>query len=304
MKPTYHEGELAVQTQAGVREMASRVGRSIRPNIPPAAQEFLRDQPMAIVGSVDERGRVWASLLTGQPGFIEAVDEHTLRLDAEPIKGDPLGDNLRVPAQIGVLVIEPATRRRMRLNGRVAEPRRGGIYVHADEVYSNCPKYIQARVWERNESVLGERAMHGVRRELTLTEDQQRLISGADTFFIASHHPEGGADASHRGGNPGFVRVTNDGGALAWGDYSGNSMFQTLGNIAVNPCAGLLFVDFERGSTLQLTGSARIVWNAERAAEFVGAERVVEFQIDEAIEIQNATNLRWRFLDYSPFNPA
>ena len=303
MKQIYHEGELSVQAQAGVREMASRVGRSIRPHIPPAAQEFLRAQPMAIVGSVDERGRVWASLLTGQPGFIEALDEHTVRIAAEPFDGDPLGDNLRERAPIGVLVLEPATRRRMRLNGRVAERGHGGIYVRAEQVYSNCPKYIQARTWEREAGVSEEQVMHIVQRESALTEQQQHLISQADTFFIASHHPEGGADASHRGGSPGFVRVMN-GGALAWGDYSGNSMFQTLGNIAANPTAGLLFVDFERGSTLQLTGSARIVWNAERAAEFVGAERVIEFQIDEAIEIQNATNLRWHFLNYSSFNPA
>jgi len=231
------------------------------------------------------------------------VDEYTVRIAAGPVNGDPLGGNLQVHTQIGVLVLEPATRRRMRLNGRVAERGRGGIYVRAEQVYSNCRKYIQARTWEYKTGVAEDQVMHAVRREAALTEQQQHLISQADTFFIASHYPESGANASHRGGSPGFVRVLNPN-ALAWGDYSGNSMFQTLGNIAANPNAGLLFIDFERGNTLQLTGRARIAWNAKRAAEFVGAKRVVEFHIDEVIGIQNATSLRWRFLDYSPFNPA
>ena len=75
MASVYHAGELSVQERAGVREMADRIGKSIRSTIPLAAQEFLRSQPMAIVGSVDPSGRVWASLLTGEPGFMQAVNE-------------------------------------------------------------------------------------------------------------------------------------------------------------------------------------------------------------------------------------
>ncbi|HVQ65259.1 MAG TPA: pyridoxamine 5'-phosphate oxidase family protein, partial [Terriglobia bacterium] len=87
-------------------------------------------------------------------------------------------------------------------------------------------------------------------------------------------------------------------------DYFGNTMFQTLGNITVNPQAGLLFIDFKSGRTLQLTGRARILWDREHIAEFAGAERLVEFDIDEAVEIAGANSLEWRFLDYSPENPA
>jgi predicted pyridoxine 5'-phosphate oxidase superfamily flavin-nucleotide-binding protein len=136
-----------------------------------------------------------------------------------------------------------------------------------------------------------------------LTGEQRRLISEADTFFIASAQPEGGADASHRGGNPGFIRFLDEN-TLEFPDYPGNTMFNTLGNIAVNPNAGLLFLDFERGGTLQLTGEARIVWDAERAASFAGAKRVVEFRVEEAIETRGIVPLRWRFEGYSPFNPA
>lgn len=114
--------------------------------------------------------------------------------------------------------------------------------------------------------------------------------------------PGGGADASHRGGNPGFVRVP-DGATLEWPDYSGNSMFNTLGNITINPNAGLLFLDFEQGHTLQRTGQADVVWDPERAATFPGAERVVEFHIEQTVQVTHASPLRFRFLQYSRFNP-
>jgi predicted pyridoxine 5'-phosphate oxidase superfamily flavin-nucleotide-binding protein len=301
MASVYHPGELSVQERAGVREMAARMGRSIGSTIPPAAWNFLRSQSLVVVGSLDASQRVWASLLTGAPGFLQAVDEHTVRINARPAAGDPLGDNLAANSQVGLIAIEFATRRRMRLNGNAEVGTDGAIHIHAQQVYSNCPKYIQARRWRARASESDSTPV--VQRQSTLAQDQQRWIREADTFFIASHHPEGGSDASHRGGLPGFVRVLNDH-RLVWPDYSGNTMFQTLGNIAVNPQAGLLFIDFARGRTLQLTGKSLILWDPERLTEFAGAERLVEFDIDEVVEIGGAHSLEWRLLDYSPENPA
>ncbi|MEJ7713532.1 MAG: pyridoxamine 5'-phosphate oxidase family protein [Pyrinomonadaceae bacterium] len=303
MKSVYHRGEIAVQAQAGVRGMAERVGRSIHTSFPLAAQEFLREQPMALIGSVNVEGRAWASLVTGEPGFLQVIDEQTLMIGAQASSGDPLMDNLKANAEVGLLAIEFATRRRMRVNG-TAELHPEGIAIHAAQVYSNCPKYIQARAWRiENARSYNQQSQPSVERKLSLSEKQQMWIAESDTFFIATHHQDGGGDVSHRGGMPGFVRVV-DRQMLAWGDYSGNTMFQTLGNIVENPAAGLLFIDWERGSTLQLTGRARVVWEPERFEMFAGAERAVEFAVDEVTEIPVATNLRWQLLDYSPFNPA
>ncbi len=299
MSEAFHSGEIEIQTRAGVQEMARRVGRSIGDSIPEAAQEFLRQQPLAVLGSVDAAGRVWASLLTGEPGFLEALDKQTVRIAAESLPGDPLRENLRACDDVGMIAIEFATRRRMRLNGK-AEWRPDGLYLYARQVYANCPKYIQAREWQSD--VVGASASE-VQHGQQLTGEQRQWIGQADTFFIASHHSEGGVDASHRGGNPGFVRVLAPD-RLVWPDYTGNRMFQTLGNIATNPNAGLLFLDFERGSTLQITGTARVVWEAERAVEFAGAERLVEFEIEQAMETRGAAGLRWRFLQSSPVNPS
>lgn len=301
MAGPYHAGELTVQEQAGVGGMARRVGKVIRPAIPPAAREFLLEQPMAVVASVDEDGRAWASLLTGEPGFLRAEDQRTLRVEAEPVPGDPLGENLRDEAPLGVLAIDLETRRRMKVKGAARLLPAGSFELRTERVYALCPKYIQAREWGfRDGAGLPAReAKAGV----TLTEEQLRRIAGTDTFFVASFHPETGADASHRGGFPGFVEVVDEG-TLVWPDYLGNRMFNTLGNITANPKAGLLIVDFGTGDTLQLAGEARVDWDEGHAARFAGAERVVEFRVHEVVEIPGATPLRWRFKGYSPFNPS
>ncbi len=140
--------------------------------------------------------------------------------------------------------------------------------------------------------------MHGQ----ALSPAQQRWVATADTFFIASYHPADGADASHRGGLPGFVQV-RDSTTLLWPDYAGNGLFNTLGNIAEYPQVGLLFIDFASGRTLQIAGVAQIDWDATRSAALPGAERVVECQITHVIERAGALQPGWELLSYSPFNP-
>lgn len=299
LAPKYHRGEIEVQARAGVREMAARISDVIRPEIPLYTRDFLENQRTVVVGFTGAGGRVWASLLTGEPGFLRVIDERTLRIDACPVPGDPLDENSKPGMEVGLISIDFSSRRRMRLNGK-AEGRPEGLYVYAEQVYGNCTKYIQAREpGTAGASISVETG--SARHAETLTDEQRRLICSSDTFFIASAHPDGGADASHRGGLPGFVRLLNED-TLAFPDYSGNNMFNTLGNIVANPKTGLLFVDFERGGTLQLSGEARVIWDPVRAAEFAGARRVVEFRIEETVE--NIVPLRWRFVAYSPFNPA
>jgi uncharacterized protein len=294
----FHEGELAVQERVGVSRQASRVGGSIHPSIPPLAQDFLAQQPYVFAGSIDKKGQVWASMLAGEDGFLNVLNERTIRIES-PVTDRFLFENLKNNDKIGLLAIEFETRRRMRANGR-ASVDENSIIVRTDEVFSNCPKYIQARFWERNENPRGQTATAESFAEFTA--EQTVFIETADTFIIASAHESRGTDVSHRGGNAGFVKVL-DNKTLVFPDYSGNMMFQTLGNLALNPSCGLLFFDFSDGRLLQLTGKAKIVWDAERIKEFAGAERLVEFELTQARESSLQTNLEWYFIDNSPFNP-
>src|SRR5579883_806840 len=300
----YHTGELEVQARAGVPARTSIVNRSLRSTLPPIAQTFLHNQQMLVLSTLDSEGRVWASVLTGAPGFSRTPDEETVVISATPASGDPLSANLHVGAEIGMISVEFATRRRLRVNGRVLKIE-GEIIVRTEQVYSNCPKYIQARVLPEasaNEPQTSTAHILQTAHSTELSSSQRAWIERADTFFIATTHPEGGADASHRGGYPGFVQVESPT-RLVFPDYSGNRMFQTLGNISVEPRTGLLFLDFESGDTLQLTGKAQIIWDRERIAAFTGAERLVEFTVEEVIETKGAMPLHWQFVAYSPANP-
>ncbi|WP_267242607.1 pyridoxamine 5'-phosphate oxidase family protein [Streptomyces sp. PR69] len=307
----YHRGEIAVQTRAGVREHAERAQAVIREAIPEVAAAFLAEQPMIVLGGAEGpgepggadgpggAGRIWATLLAGEPGFIRAPNPLTVTVDATPSAHDPLAHALGRPAKVGMIAVSPATRRRMRVNG-LAHPTRRGLRIDVHQVISNCPKYIQRRDFRLLPPE--ERLPASVRGGPALTPGQQLAISTADTFFIATATPDGDADASHRGGNPGFVQVLSPT-HLRWPDYAGNAMFLTLGNLALNPAAGLLFPDWRNGSLLHLTGVARTGWAAGEAARVPGAERLVDFLVGEVREIAHAVPLGWTRPDYSRHNP-
>jgi len=304
----YHRGELEVQVRAGVQNDGTRMLKAVRATLPPIARAFLSEQRMIVAGTTVVDGYVWASVLTGEPGFLRTVDEQTLEIRAVPHPGDPLFSNLGVgETAIGLIAIDFSTRRRVRINGR-AQNQDGSILVHLEQVYSNCSQYIQTRSLllpdatsdgRQNAESPGSQAIYSTE----LSAGQWSLIEKADTFFIASSHSVGGNDASHRGGLPGFISIKNAT-KLVFPDYAGNKMFQTLGNISADSHAGLLFLDFEHGGTLQLSGEARIIWDQEQVAAFVGAERLVEFVIDRVIETPGAYPLRWHLMHYSSSFPV
>jgi predicted pyridoxine 5'-phosphate oxidase superfamily flavin-nucleotide-binding protein len=284
----FHRGEVAVQEKMGVREMAERIGNGIHSQIPATAQRWLRDQRLAAATTVAPHGSVWVSLLTGEAGFLEPVDENTLHLNLAPVD-ELLQTNLAANEALGLIVLEPATRRRMRLNG-TARCDDTGLLISARQVYSNCPKYIQAR------HIIGAGPVEvaEVQTGNVLMARQIQWIERADTFFIGSLH-DGNADSSHRGGNPSFVQVEN-GSCLRWPEYSGNAMFNTLGNLQQNARCGLLFVDWESDRALQLSGVAHLQHGASTVS--------VEFQLERWRETVHASALRWQFSEFSPFNPA
>ncbi|MFE2724531.1 pyridoxamine 5'-phosphate oxidase family protein [Kitasatospora sp. NPDC059327] len=294
----YHPGERAVQARAGRRERADHSGRAIGRTIPAVAARFLAERRTLVLGAADADGRLWATQLTGAPGFLRAPDERTLTVAAGPAAEDPLAAVLDGPAEVGTIALDPAGRRRMRLNGRSVPDGRGGLVITADQVYANCPKYIQRR--SPLESAAGTPRV--VAAGPALSTAQQLTAATADTFFIATAGPDGRVDASHRGGNPGFLRAVGPD-RLRWPEYAGNSMFMTLGNLELDPRAGLLLPDFETGGALLITGEARTDWSEGSAAGLPGAERVVDLTVTGVLELADATPLTWTAPEYSPVNP-
>lgn len=301
----WHEGELAMQSLAGVRDRMAMLGpRVIRDYMPDQHRDFFPQLPFLIAGGLDAADQPWASVLAAPAGFAHSPDEHHLRIDARPSVEDPLAAALRPGAPVGLLGIEPHTRRRNRMNGVVERVDAQGFSVEVQQSFGNCPKYIQAR-----EPVFLStgHAASNARRSEQMDAAARRMVSNADTLFIATAHPAAGdaatshgVDVSHRGGRPGFVRVTGEG-TLTMPDFVGNSFFNTLGNIAVHPRAGLLFIDFETGDLLQLAVTAETIWDGPELASFDGAERLLRMQVVSAIHRPAALPLRWGPAMLSPF---
>lgn len=294
----FHAGEQELQARVGKREKMDIVGRQvIRPYMPDQHRLFFSQLPFLVVGSVDEAGWPWASILAGHPGFVSSPEPKSLRIDAVPLAGDPLTKALHKNAQVGVLGIEVPTRRRNRMNGRITASDQGGFTIGVDQSFGNCPQYIQTR---RIDFVRDPNQISDMPTPSTFTDlddAAQKMIRSADTFFVASYAqskselPSEGADVSHRGGRVGFVKV--EGNTLTIPDYSGNDLFNTLGNFLVNPKAGLIFTDFTTGDLLSLTGSVEVLSDdAPEVRSFKGAERAWRFTLDHGVKLSDALPFR------------
>jgi uncharacterized protein len=276
----FHAGERAVQQRAGTQAEADRhVGMLAEPDLRSGIGHFLAERTFAGITGRDATGRLWTSPLTGPAGFLRPTGATTLQIRALPVRGDAL-QGLPADQPVGLLAIEFARRRRVRVNGTLTEARPDGLTVEVEQAYGNCPQYIQQRVLEPDASPTSATAP-STRREL-LSPDDVALVRAADTFLLGTTHPERGSDASHRGGPPGFVRVV-DGRHLWWPDYPGNNMFNSFGNLAVDPEAALLFVDFPAGRALELSGTAHVEWSVSGAGDDGGTGRRVWFDVEHVV---------------------
>ena len=304
---TFHPGERVAQQHAGVFEKMAAIGpRVIRDYMPDQHREFFEQLPFILVGSRDKSGQPWASILVGEPGFVSSPAETRLEVRTRAHASDPLHANLRDGAAVGLLGIEPHTRRRNRANGIVEQVRDGGFSVVVTESFGNCPKYIQARKPELID--IDPAAPINEETSAVLTPAMMKLIGKSDTFFIATaadesaEHVAGrhGTDVSHRGGKPGFVRIDgND--TLIVPDFIGNFFFNTVGNLVTHPRAGLLFVDFANGDLLYVAVTAKVIWDGPEVEAFAGAQRLLRFAVVEARHVKSVLPLRWGEAEASPY---
>ena len=294
----WHAGEQQLQAHVGVAERMEAFGRKvIRSWMPDQHRQFYQQLPFMLYGAVDGEGRPWASVLEGEPGFAESPDPTHLQFTSLPAADDPA--QLQAGAAIGLLGIELHTRRRNRLNGHIGSLGEAGFELTVDQSFGNCPQYIQLRQFQR--VPLTDPATRPAEHLDGLDAAAVALIETADTLFVASYVDVDGqraVDVSHRGGQPGFVRV--EGNRLTIPDFAGNLHFNTLGNFLLNPRAGLLFIDFSTGDLLQLSGRTEVILDGPQIEAFQGAERLWTFEVEKMVRRPAALALRWRFEGMSP----
>jgi NAD(P)H-flavin reductase len=113
-------------------------------------------------------------------------------------------------------------------------------------------------------------------------------------------------DTNHRGGSPGFVRIlSNDesGLTLVYPEFSGNRLYQTLGNLNTSPQAGLVFPDFDTGNVLYVTGKTEILIG-KAATDLIGHTNLaVKIQVEAARYVLDGLAFRGQKGEYSPYNP-
>ncbi|OUR62159.1 hypothetical protein A9Q74_06860 [Colwellia sp. 39_35_sub15_T18] len=302
----FHRGEQELQSRAGKREKIESMGRKIiRSFLPDQHREFYAQLPFIIVGSVDNDGWPWASILVGGAGFIRSPTPARLIIKSSAIIGDPLANTLKNSnASLGLLGIALNTRRRNRVNGRIAAANANEITVNVDQSFGNCPQYIQRRSIDFIREVGETGRNYNKQTFTTLNEEACSLIKAADTFFVASsvptkHRPEiEGVDVSHRGGHPGFIKI--EGKTLTIPDYPGNNAFNTLGNFIINPKGGLIFIDFSTGELLMLTGTVELLCNIDESMQvFKGAKRAWKFTLHHGIKLKDALPFRATLDEFS-----
>ena len=292
-----------MQERAGVHGLAAHVGRFVRPSMPDQHRELFEQLPYLVIGALDERGRPFASMAVGVPGFIESPDPSTLVVHAALAEDDPVRAALREGAPIGLLGIEFETRRRNRANGTVSRVEPGAFAVHVEQSTGNCPQYIQARSIES--AVRRPAVTH--RETSRLSPRSNAIIANADTTFIASAAAEiqrdgiHGCDVSHRGGKRGFWRAQTVHGRtrLTMPDFAGNRFFMTLGNLAENPKVGVGFVDFATGDWLSVTGTAEVQWEGSELRAFEGAERLLHVDVEEGVILRGMIPFTWSAPEYA-----
>jgi len=303
----FHPGEQTVQRRIGVRDQVERAGRNmIRDSMPAQHRELSEALPLLVVGSVDGTGRLWASLLSGEPGFVRSPSAKLLQIKAQPALGDPLREQLTLGSPLGLLGIQLETRRRNRANGRIVARDDDSFTMEVEQSFGNCRQYIQAREPRFDAD---SRAGNLAAETSQLSARARELLANADTLFIstASAAPAAGrdgegVDVSHRGGRPGFVRVSEEphGTRLTIPDFRGNFIFNTFGNLEVNPRAGIVCPDFRTGDVLSLTGTARVIWDGPAVDAFEGAQRLLIFDVESGWFLERALRLRFEGLVPSP----
>lgn len=315
----------------GEREMQEMMHVDYRenPSVPylsSTAAVMLNRYRLLAFGTLDGEGRPWTTLWSGVAmGLQQSNMAIKVPVDAvnDPVVEALLGNKLDAGVceeglrgtPFSALSIDLETRRRVKVAGTVSagalttvdededEPQhaQAQIIAHVDWSLGNCPKYLNKKHISRQISV-----PKLLSQSAKLSLDSLRLIAQADLFFLSSVHSGTEMDTNHRGGPAGFVRTkTEASGAstIIWPEYSGNNLYQSLGNLVTTPIAGIVFPDFNTGDVLYVTGSTKILVGSDAAKVMPASNLAVQMTVTDARHVQAGLHFRGKAGEASPYNP-
>ncbi|KAI1337013.1 hypothetical protein F5Y15DRAFT_392024 [Xylariaceae sp. FL0016] len=335
----WHPGEQAIRALLHVPQSDNPTAGGL----PASYGYRVMQSPLMAIGTLDAQERPWVGVWGGEKGFARPIANGVLgirgHVDAGDVvarelfarKGDIVDDEVVKPDGGGqvmaALAIDLETRDRVKVMGRMmagsarrTEPGVAEVQMamQVQESIGNCPKYLNKKrisphvpapelVWQGKGRTLPGRAL--------------RLLERADLFFMASRYGTRSMDVNHRGGAPGFVRVARNsdstrrhdesggegdgegGVTLVYPEYSGNRLYQTLGNLHLNPEVGLVVPDFESGDVLHATGRATILSGERATAYLAHAKLVVKIEVEEVKFVADGLGFRGESGEASPYNP-
>lgn len=303
------------------------------PALSPQLANHLKIAPLIAIGTLDAGRRPWTTLWgNGAKGFAQPIAQGIVGIKT-PITGhhDPVVEGLFGKEVTGEVVheegegrmvsgltIDLETRKRVKMYGRMIA---GSLGLKQDEVadhkehvaevqlvlkieqsLGNCPKYLNGK------NIVSALAKpESISNSPQLPQRALDLIEKADMLFISSAQKDLDMDTNHRGGPAGFIRVESNaesGAVLVYPEYSGNRLYQTLGNLSVNPLAGICVPDFDTGDMLYLTGKTDILVGKDAAAVIPRSNLAVRVTVTAARFVASALPFRGVEGQKSPYNPA
>ncbi|RAL62679.1 hypothetical protein DID88_004522 [Monilinia fructigena] len=321
---------MATEWHAGEEEMHKRlrVPQGENPTSPflsPFATNLLTRSPLLALGTLDSSGRPWTTLWGGEPGFAWPVAQSviavkaTIDLEYDPVSEVLLGKDANGQVKreespgrmIGGLAIDLESRKRVKLYGRMAAGAlketagnavaEASLLVKIEQSLGNCPKYLNKKhiIPRLPKPTLAS-------TKIPLPKEATDLITRSDLFFISSSNHDSDMDTNHRGGPQGFVRIlSNDANGLTivYPEYSGNRLYQTLGNLTTTPQAGLVFPDFNTGDVVYLTGRTEIL-AGEKATNLISHTNLaVKIYVESVRYVTDGLSFRGEEGERSPYNP-
>jgi ferredoxin-NADP reductase len=326
MAHPWHQGEQKMHQLMKVPEYDNPTTAALTPQ---AAFMFQR-APLLAIGALDAQSRPWTSLWGGETGFsrplggdmvgiradvdtefdpvVECLVSKEKRAKGEIVKSEGQG------AMVGGLTIDLMTRKRVKIYGRmvagaVSPTEVEGLGIgdmqlvcKVEQSLGNCPKYLNKR--DIRPAPARPRL---ISKSPQLSAEGQALIGKADMFFISSSNSNNDMDTNHRGGPPGFVRIISNeetGAEIIYPEYSGNRLYQTLGNLMITPLAGMVFPDYDTGDVLYLTGVTTVLIGKDAADLLPHSNLAVKIKITEARFVSQGLPFRGIPDELSPYNPS